>query len=148
VQPSSVWGGNKKPPHVSLVWEITVGEVPQTMKEISTKIFTILGMHREGVWRKRGSGFWYKLFLVFSAGDWNIYVGHAFHCGLFYLFLVPLHNGQVFLGLPDLTIVQNLHAHCANHKPLCYGQKNNIKSKFKCTHPCIRRTWDWNQKRE
>jgi hypothetical protein len=26
------------------------------------------------------------------------------------------HNGQVFLGLPDLTIVQNPHAQCANHE--------------------------------
>ncbi len=25
-------------------------------------------------------------------------------------------NGQVFLGLPDLTIGQNPHAHCANHE--------------------------------
>lgn len=27
------------------------------------------------------------------------------------------HNGQVFLGLPDLTIVQNPHAHSVNHMP-------------------------------
>jgi hypothetical protein len=26
------------------------------------------------------------------------------------------HNGQIFLGLPDLTIVQNPHAQCANHE--------------------------------
>jgi hypothetical protein len=28
------------------------------------------------------------------------------------------HNGQVFLGLPGLTIVQNPHAHCANHEKI------------------------------
>ncbi len=26
------------------------------------------------------------------------------------------HNGYVLLGLFDLTIVQNLHAHCATHE--------------------------------
>ncbi len=33
-------------------------------------------------------------------------------------FFSPLtsHNRQVFLGLPGLNIVQNPHAHCANHE--------------------------------
>ncbi len=50
-------------------------------------------------------------------------VHHGF-LDLFCLCLAPLprHNGQAFLGLRDLTILQNAQAHCTNHENHCVMQ--------------------------
>jgi hypothetical protein len=40
------------------------------------------------------------------------------------------HNGQVFLGIPDLTIVPNPHEHSANPHAHCANHENHYKMEY------------------
>jgi len=66
---------------------------------------------------------WTSMVTIAKAKGKNI-ISSYLHIMVFICPFLPLfspltrHNGQVFLGLPGLTIVQNPHAHCANHEKI------------------------------